>query len=176
MNSSVTTIDVPSSSEVSRHLHGSYFHDCYQLPIESTTSSALEIYLGVVAKTPAWVNGLMAIRNRAVSVVGLKNLGSLGAVSASKPANAYRVGERVGIFSVLHMTENEVILGDCDKHLSVEVSVYKLSNGEHNSVAVSTVVHVNNMLGRLYMWFVAPVHKRIVPAMLERARPLTRVA
>jgi hypothetical protein len=169
MRPSVRKIEIPSDSEVSRHLPGSHFHDCYELSIESTSSSALEIYLDAVVKTPTWINGLMAVRNRAASIVGLKNLGHLGAISASKPVSSYRVGDRMGIFSVLYLTDNEVIFGDSDKHLSVEVSVCKLPHTETESIAVSTVVHIKNALGRVYMLFVAPVHKRVVPAMLSRA-------
>ncbi|HEY8706862.1 MAG TPA: DUF2867 domain-containing protein [Burkholderiaceae bacterium] len=47
----------------------------------------------------------------------------------------------------------------------------KLQRGEHRSAAVSTVVHIHNLLGRVYMLFVAPVHRLIVPAVLGRAVP-----
>ena len=174
MKQTVTAIEVPGNSEISRHLPDAHFHDCYELAIESATPSALEIYLAIVSRTPAWFNSLMAVRNRAVSLVGLKNLGHLGAINPSKPASAYRVGDRVGIFSVLLLTDKEVIFGDSDKHLNVKVSVCKLSDGDRKSVAVSTVVHIHNALGRLYMLVVAPVHKRIVPAMLSRAPPALR--
>ena len=36
------------------------------------------------------------------------------------------------------------------------------------TVSVTTVVHLRNLLGRLYMAVVAPVHKRVVPAMPGR--------
>lgn len=169
MRPTVTPIEVPGDSAISRHLEGAHFHDCYETSIESAAPTALHIYLGVVAQTPSWVNGLMAVRNRAASIFDLKNLGPLGAVAPAKPASAYRVGDRVGIFSLLELTDNEVILGDHDKHLQVRLSVFKRSCGGRHSVAVSTVVHVHNMLGHVYMGFVAPVHKRIVPALLARA-------
>ena len=169
MNPTITAIDIPSHSAISRHVPGAHFHDCYEVPVQATEATALEIYLGAVSHTPAWVNRLMAVRNQAVSWVGLKDLGPLGAVDVSKPARAYRVGDRVGIFSVLQIGDDEVILEDADKHLCVKVSVCKLVNGSQRSVAVSTVVHTHNTLGRLYMLVVAPVHKRIVPAMLARA-------
>jgi hypothetical protein len=169
MKSSVNVIEVPNNSEISRYIPGAYFYDSYELPIESASSSALEIYLGVVAKTPQWVNTLMTIRNRAVTLVGLKNLGHLSDIKSSKSASDYKVGDRIGIFSLLFLSENEIILGDSDKHLEARVSVCKLAEGTRNSIAVSTVVHVHNMLGRVYLFFVVPVHRIIVPAMLRRA-------
>lgn len=157
---------VPPHAEIARHLRGADFHDCYETAIAPTPLSALELYLKVVAGTPRWVNAMMTLRNRIVRLVGLKNLGALGDTDGAKPASAYRVGDRVGIFSIVYLSEQEVILGDSDKHLNVEVSVCKLPG----KVAVSTVVHTHNALGRIYMLFVAPAHRRIVPATLRNAR------
>jgi Protein of unknown function (DUF2867) len=170
MKKSITPIAVPNTSAINQHLQGSYFHDCYELSVQSMAPSALEIYLGVVSQTPRWINGLMAVRNRIVAAFGLKDLGNLGAIDSYKPAHAYRVGDRVGIFSLLQLSDNEIILGDSDKHLDAKVSVCKLSANQHNAVAVTTVVHVHNALGRAYLFFVIPVHKFIVPAMLSRVR------
>ncbi|OFA05152.1 DUF2867 domain-containing protein [Duganella sp. HH101] len=162
----ISAIDIPPHSEISRHLDGADFYDCYETAIKPTPRSALDLYLQVVAGMPAWINRLMALRNRVVSLVGLKNLGGLGDVNPAKPAIDYRVGDRVGIFTICYLSEQEVILGDTDKHLHVEVSVCKLED----KVAVSTVVHIHNLLGRVYMLFVAPMHRRIVPASLRNAR------
>jgi len=161
---SIATTQVPPQSEIAKRLPGADFYDCYETAIMPTDESALALYLQVVAATPEWVNTLMALRNRIVQFVGLKNLGHLGDFKAGKPAGDYRVGDRVGIFSIRYLSEHEVILGDADKHLNVEVSVCKLND----RVAVSTVVHTHNMLGRVYMLFVAPVHRLIVPATLRQ--------
>jgi hypothetical protein len=165
-----TTAEVPIHSEIRRRLGGAHFHDCYAVPLQHNGLSALDLYLAVVSQTPTWVNRLMALRNRAAGLVGLKNLGHLGAVSQSKSGNTYQIGDRVGIFSLLYLTETEVILGESDKHLSVQVSVCKVAHEQHGSLAVSTVVHIHNILGRIYMLLVAPVHKLIVPTMLNKAR------
>ncbi len=166
MTSTISAIDIPTHSEISRHLNGAYYYDCYEAAIQPTSQSALALYLQVVAGTPGWINTLMALRNRVVSLVGLKNLGGLGDVNAAKPAGDYRVGDRVGIFTIHYLSDQEVILGDSDKHLRAEVSVCKLQD----KIAVSTVVHIHNLLGRVYMLFVAPMHRLIVPASLRNAR------
>jgi hypothetical protein len=162
----IATTAIPQHTEIAQHLRGADFHDCYQIDIAPTSESALALYLKVVAATPRWVNAMMTMRNRIVQLVGLKNLGALGDTDAAKPASAYSVGDRVGIFSIVYLSEQEVILGDSDKHLNVEVSVCKFAD----RVAVSTVVHTRNLLGRVYMLFVAPAHRRIVPATLRNAR------
>ncbi|HEY0587344.1 MAG TPA: DUF2867 domain-containing protein, partial [Pseudoduganella sp.] len=89
-----------------------------------------------------------------------------------KPASEYRVGDRAGIFSLLYLSEDEVLLGDSDKHLDVVLSVCKLPQGV---VSVSTIVHVHNWLGRLYMLPVTPLHKIIVKTMLKRTASLRTV-
>lgn len=173
MKPAITRISVPPGAAINGFLPGADFHDCYQLPLPASakTQSALALYLDVVSRTPAWVDALMATRNRAVALVGLKNLGALAAVDRTKPLETYRVGDRVGIFKLLQLSDDEVILGDADKHLEVRLSVFRQRSAAGPAVAVSTVVHIHNLLGRLYMLAVVPVHKRIVPAMLRRWSP-----
>jgi hypothetical protein len=169
MNPPVTAIKVPPASDIAKQLQGAYYFDSYEMPLEHAGRSALEIYLGVISKTPAWVNVLMAIRNRVVLLFGLKNLGHLGDLVRNKTASDYRIGDRIGIFTLLSNTDNEVIMGDADKHLEVKVSIFKLVQNGKESVASTTVVHTHKLLGRAYMLFVAPVHKLVVPAILVRA-------
>jgi hypothetical protein len=168
MNPSITAIQVPLASDIGKQLQGADFFDSYAMPLEHAGRSALEIYLGVISKTPAWVNVLMAARNRVVSLFGLKNLGHLGDLQKAKAASDYRIGDRIGIFTLLSNTDSEVIMGDSDKHLNVKISICKLAQGGKESVATTTVVHIHNLLGRVYMLFVVPFHKLIVPAVLAR--------
>lgn len=169
MTSTITAIEVPSVSRISRELVGADFFDSYEMPFRHAGQSALEIYLMVVSKTPSWVNFLMATRNRIVSILGIKDLGHLGGLNHAKNPAAYVVGDRVGIFTLLSLSHDEIILGDSDKHLDVKVSVCKLARDNGESLAISTVVHIHNLLGRVYMLFVTPIHRRIVPAVLVLA-------
>lgn len=167
----VIAVAPPAGSQADLRLPGAYYYDCYQVAVPDDGASALELYLHVVRQTPAWVNRLMAMRNWMVSLVGLKNLGHLASLDAARPASGYRVGDRVGIFSLLYLSPDEVLLGDSDKHLDVVLSVCKTPQG---AISVSTVVHVHNWLGRLYMLPVTPLHKVIVRTMLKRtASPRT---
>jgi hypothetical protein len=169
VNPHITPIEVPLDSAIAKHLQGAYYFDSYEMPLEHGGRSALEIYLDIIGRTPAWVDFLMGLRNRVVLLFGLKNLGGLGALSRDKPAAAYRPGDRVGIFTLLSNTDDEVIMGDSDKHLDVKLSVQKLARDGKQFVTNTTVVHIHNRLGRVYMLFVIPIHKRIVPAVLGRA-------
>ena len=163
------SIAVPTGTRISMQLAGADFYDAYAVPVQDAGKTALELYLDVVAVTPGWVNFLMAMRNRIVALFGLKNLGRMGSVKTAKDANSYKVGDRVGIFSIFSLSQQEIILGDADKHLTAQVSIYKISVDGQCKVVVTTVVHTNNLLGRVYLFFVVPVHRIIVPAMLTRS-------
>ena len=67
-------------------------------------------------------------------------------------------------------TENEVILGEDDKHLNFRVSLILNPKGkktENKDLIVSTTVEFNNWFGRLYFLPVRPFHKLIVPTILK---------
>ena len=67
-------------------------------------------------------------------------------------------------------TENEVVLGEDDKHLNFRVSLFLKQQTQEPSkkdLTVSTTVHYNNWFGRLYFLPVRPFHKLIVPVMLK---------
>ncbi len=160
--------DMPVGSRIAQALPGADFADCYQFDDLWPDQSALETYLTLVARTPGWMNTLMAMRNQAVRLVGLKHLGTLSTDIHRQPASDYTVGDRLGIFGLQHLQHDEVVLFDNDKHLHVQLSVVKHRVDGKPVVAMGTVVHVHNRLGRLYMSIVGPVHSLIVPRMLSQ--------
>lgn len=159
---------LPTPSCIADALPGADFADCYQFADPNPQANALGTYLALVQRTPIWMNLLMALRNRVVALVGLKHLGSMGPSDVAKPADAYRTGDRVGIFSLQRVEPNEVILCDDDKHLRVQLSLCKHVVRGQPMVSVSTVVHIHNRLGRVYMGVVGPAHRLIVPRMLAQ--------
>lgn len=160
--------EVPPFSALRPSLGSAYFYDCYSIALPPDDSSPLDTYLRVVARTPRWIDFLMNVRNAIVARLGLKNMGALSGIAPGKPAQAYRIGDRAGIFRLLELHEHEVILGETDKHLDVKISVAKQHTPAGTTVSVSTVVHVHNALGRLYMFFVTPAHRIIAPATVSR--------
>jgi len=164
----IQKVDIPSSSELYKTLDGSYFSDSYSFRSTKTERVALQIWLDQARKIPTWVNFLMGCRNKIVSMFGLKNLGHIGDLDTNKSISEYQVGDKVGIFTLLYLSDNEIILSDSDKHLDVSISVYT-EIGKTHLISISTVVHVHNFLGKLYMLFVEPMHKLIVPSSIKRA-------
>ena len=158
--------DIPSQCWLRPELADADFADAYSVMNPDRDRSAMTIWLHTVRRTPAWVERAMDLRNAVVSRLGLKDLGRLAGFDKKKPADAYRVGDRIGIFTVHHVSSDEIVLGDADKHLDVRLSLIKLDGGAR--VVITTVVHVHNLLGRVYMAFVKPMHRLIAPAVLSR--------
>ncbi len=164
-----TAADVLQNSESAVKVAGAYFCDVYQIGMPRSNRTALQVYLDVVSQTPLWVNVLMDLRNfLGKTVFGLKDLGRLDTLGEVSASNQMREGARIGVFTLLHLTDKEVVLGDSDKHLTVVLSTMKETQEFQDVTTVTTVVHVNNTLGRIYMLLVVPVHRIIVPTLLKR--------
>jgi hypothetical protein len=67
------------------------------------------------------------------------------------------------------MDETELVVGVEDSHLDVRVSVLKRPAARRASYVIGSVVIILNLLGRLYMLPVAPMHRLIVRATMQRA-------
>lgn len=171
----VRSVGIPPGTAIHAALPGAHFFDAYKVADPHPARTALQTWLDVMARTPRWTQQLMALRNRLVRLVGLKDLGQLhdahppASGHAPSDAGSYRVGDRVGIFLIRHLSDTEVVLGQNDKHLDVQVSLTQHAHASGPAmVVVSTVVHIHNALGHVYMAVVTPFHRRIVRAMLQR--------
>jgi hypothetical protein len=160
---------VTHASQIAARLPGAYFHDAWAIQATQPSLDALEQFIRVAQKTPLWIERLMALRNHIVALFGLKDLGGLVQIDPNKKASDYQTGDHVGIFTLISNSPNEVLLGDSEKHLNVIVSLHKQADVTQSSaiITVTTVVHIHNWLGRLYMIPVKPAHKVIVRAMVR---------
>jgi hypothetical protein len=117
-----------------------------------------------------WIEKLFALRNRMVSIFGLKTSGNI--TNRQNELNNFKCekGEQLGLFKVFDKTENEIILGQDDKHLNFRVSLFleeQKNELTKKNLTISTTVEFNNWFGRLYFLPVKPFHKLIVPTMLK---------
>jgi hypothetical protein len=159
---------VPGESALQSSIADAYFYDAYEAPLNTATLSPTEIFLRGSHATPRWVDSLMSIRNRIVRLFGLKDVGAMRA--STRTSDAYQVGDRLGIFNIFSKTDSELLLGIDDHHLDVRVSVLKSHRNGLPHYVVSTVVHVHNLLGRLYMAPVGRIHPFVVKSLMRRAQ------
>ena len=160
----VQAMPLPRSGAIVPYLSGADFADAWCVDVTRPERTALQHFRQALTATPSWVHTAMRLRNRAVSLVGLKR-----AEPWHPPEDEVGIGSQLGIFDVVHLSENEVIAGDADKHLRVVVSLQKwpAAASRPATVSLTTVVHLHNTLGRLYMLPVWPAHKRIAPSVLR---------
>ncbi len=120
---------------------------------------------------PGWVSTLFAWRNRIVKLLGLKIPDTIKNRKELIETFTGTPGEQIGLFRVLEKSAQELILGEDDKHLDFRVSllVEDLHVGTaERQLTISTSIHFNNWLGKLYFIPVQPFHRLIVRSMLKQ--------
>ncbi|MDR4950884.1 DUF2867 domain-containing protein [Chryseobacterium sp. ES2] len=118
---------------------------------------------------PKWGKKMFAFRNKIMGLFGLKT-GYEAEKQQTEKDFQCEIGERIGLFKVFDKTNNEIVLGEDDKHLDFRVSLFVDKNKKEinkNSLTISTTVKFHNWLGVLYFLPVRPFHRLIVPAMLK---------
>ena len=161
----VQAVEVPVGSLVAQAFSKIDFADAYQVSVpdadlESFARKFLTVRIG-------WIEALFKLRNRLVSIFGLKT--SLEAPPLPPQKVTFEPGTNVAIFRVFQKNSQEILLGEDDKHLDFRFSLLLQGEGANAQAVISTVVHFNNWLGRAYFIPVAPFHKLIVRAILSRA-------
>jgi len=163
---------LPNESVLYKNLADYNYIDSFQCIINDFNNKIDIIEIGetFVQPGPEWFEKLMKLRDKIVSVFGLKTGADLKE-KIKQGRHKWEPGEQAGIFEVIKRTPNEIIMGGDDKHLNARVSLFlhKSTNGNIERVFnISTLVEYNNLLGRVYFFIIKPFHRAIVPALLKR--------
>lgn len=125
------------------------------LPVEGLT--AREAARLALEHPPGWIRWLMVLRNAIVAPFGLK--GAAVEVTTSE--------KEIGGFPVVSASDDRVVLGFDDRHLDFRIVIdVRRDRPSGQTLSVMTLVHRNNLLGRLYLAVVLPFHRLIVRRML----------
>ncbi|MCW2237361.1 DUF2867 domain-containing protein [Azospirillum canadense] len=152
---------IPAASLLTQDAPHYGYRDSCVVDIGPASVSIDEVIPAFFASTPRWVDRLLALRNALVTPLGLKT-GPMGAPDIAPP---FQVGQSIGVFRIIALTGDEAVFGEDDRHLDFRVSLL-LQRGERgNSLAVSTIVKINNGLGTGYFAVVKPFHRLIVTVM-----------
>jgi Protein of unknown function (DUF2867) len=178
--SKIIEIATPERSAILGALKRVDFTDSYEANVSRPTIDAQGAYVAIFGPRPRWIAVLMKMRGLFARVIGLKHpapseVNEVDEIDASAAGRPYAVGERAGIFPVQSVQANELILGLDDKHLNFRVSVLRYLNSGTEKVAVTTVVEINNGLGRAYLFVIKPFHKLIVRSILQNAIDAGRI-
>lgn len=162
MKKAVSTVNIPNESICKSFISKIDFQDSYCIKLSNPKISIETIYLNIFNYTPKWIDRLLKIRNKIVSIFGLKTGLEGKKLSFEKDII---VNNKIGLFIIYAVTDTEIIAGEVDKHLNFVVSVLK----QENQVIVSTLVKYNNLFGKIYMTLIMPFHKLVVKSMLKNA-------
>lgn len=141
---------IPANSNVLKGFGTVDYYDIYQIRI--VTDKSAEETSKRIMKLPGWVNVLFYIRNRIMGIFGLKT--------------DKNITESDTFFKLVENREDEIVMGEEDKHLDFRASIIK--DKLENTISLITIVHFNNIWGRVYFFPVKPFHKIIMKALFKR--------
>lgn len=163
----VTTVDIPAQSYVVNFYATTDLADAYAVELPRDASNDPEVLARFIfSRSPRWAGWLMHLRDALVAVFGLKTARQLQAL------DAVAMKQHVGLFRIYRRKPTEILLGEDDSHLDFRLSVLcsqESAPAATRRLTVSTVVHCRNRLGRVYLFLIAPFHRRIVRASLRQA-------
>ena len=163
---SVTKVEIiPENSIILKNFGKVDYCDTYQIRCKTNDSIDSLTTKLFNSPAPAWVVYLLKIRDSIVGIFGLKTANK----DDIKIANYYPVGSKAGYFTVLDRNDNEIVMGEKDKHLNFRTSVFINRNSTDSEIYLSTAVQFNNIWGRLYFWPVKPFHRLIIKSLLKKS-------
>lgn len=138
---------IPYNTLITRKLPKFDYWDSYM--VIKNTSEPIGVIKSRVFALPVWVTDLLKLRN----FLFVKPFG-LNTGSHEIPT--------------LFISNNEIVVGEDDKHLYFRISVLKKENHAGAEIYLTTIVKFNNRWGRLYFMLIKPFHKVIVKTLLKR--------
>lgn len=164
--SRASAVPAPTDSALASLYSGAHLLDAYAIALPADATDDIDALTRAVLAQPAgWIRALMRVRDAVMRVVGVKSSREIAA------ADRARGGEQIGFFPVRSRAGGELVVGEDDRHLDFRSSIMVrgAAAGEGRELIATTVVHCHNRLGRFYLTVIAPFHRAIVRANLNRA-------
>ena len=157
------SIPGPLESALAPLFEGADLVDAYEVGLHPKGTRDVRVLAGQVLGHPTpWFRALMAIRDRVMSLVGVKTSKQLATVGSGR--------DRIDFFPILSSSPDEVVVGEDDSHLDFRSSVLiRRGEREQATLVATTVVHCHNALGRTYLRTILPFHRLIVRSNVGRA-------
>lgn len=158
------SVALPLDSAIAPLFADADLADAYAVGLPDTAGEdVMALARSVLARPPAWIGALMAVRNGAMAAVGVKSAGDI------RHAAERRGTEVVGSFPVKERRAREVVMGADDRHLDFSTSFLIRDATDGRELVWVTAVHCHNRLGRTYLTVISPFHRAIVKTFLARA-------
>ena len=156
-------VPAPSDSVLAPLYVGADLVDAFAIHLPAGASDDLEVLARALFERQAWwIRALTWVRDAVMAMVGVKSSRAIGAAAAMR-------GPVIGYFPLLSKSAGELVVGEDDRHLDFRVANLLRTGAGGRELVVVTVVHCHNRLGRTYLAVIAPFHRTILRANLERA-------
>jgi hypothetical protein len=87
-----------------------YFRDSYRAPLSRRDLGIVDIFFGIFGQHPLWMKLLLIVRNKVASLAGL-DAPTASEVLHLEIKDRYGVGDRIGVWPIFSLGENEVGAG-----------------------------------------------------------------
>jgi hypothetical protein len=155
----MTVSEVAPNADLRALLAGAEFMDAYRIEIGGAALTARQAAVAMFARSPRWIEALLALRNLMVAPFRLKTSGK------DEPSS----GSMIGLFPVISETPERLVAGFNDRHLDFRVVVEVKPTIGGQQVTSTTLVLTHNRLGRLYLSTILPFHRLIARTLLRQA-------
>src|SRR5215468_1871834 len=157
-------VPIPSDSVLAPLYVGADLLDAFAIHLPAGASDDPEVLARVAfERQAAWIRALTWVRDTVMATAGVKSSRAIGAAAATRGLQV------IGYFPVLSKSAGEMVMGGDDRHLDFRVAVLVRTDAQGGrGLVVVTVVHCHNRLGRTYLAVIAPFHRTILRANLER--------
>jgi hypothetical protein len=160
---------LPENSFIEKSFPVVDYTDCYTIRFHADRPVSLNDCMeSFLYRQPRWIDILMLIRNILVTPFGLKTGRAEYGNSSERSKINISKGIRFDFFEVVDCSDHEVMLGFYDSHLDGCVSVMVQNQDHLKEISLSTTVHYNNALGKIYFFLIKPFHRLVVSAMLKK--------
>ena len=138
------------------------------MPLVRPELTIVEIFFALFGHTPRWMKALLITRNAIARCFGLE-APTVAEIIRPAVRTSYGVGDKIGPWPIFFIGNNEIVAGRNNKHLDFRLSVLRVRDGDAESVAVSTICSVHNRAGKIFLFFIVPLHRSGVQALLANA-------
>lgn len=158
----------PESPLIKQNFSPVHYSDSFRTEFSSSQHINVDdLVYAFFDSSPKWIEKLFTLRNAIVKMLGLK-VSDLNDRKRQRELFKVEKGNGLGLFKVFDKSDNEVLLGEDDKHLDFRVLFLLIQNGNSNYVfTLTTPVRFHNAFGRFYFAIIKPFHQFIVPAMMN---------
>ncbi len=146
----------------------------YRAPLSRKELGIVDVFFGIFAHQPRWMKLILIVRNKVASLAGL-DAPTASEIFHVEIKDRYVVGEKIGVWPIFSLSEDEIVAGRNNKHMDFRLSVLKVLDGDRTSVVVSTICTVHNLAGKLYLFFVVPFHRHGVRKLMANALAVRRL-